>query len=132
MHVASGAGLGPLLVQVTTPVTVDPAGAVAGNPDTKACISASGVTDRGCVSTLLLGAGSGVALPAVVVILSVPDAGAVNVPEHVTLFPTASGLGIGFGMQVCVAPDGNPLSTQLGAAAALGPALMQVPLTVTG
>ena len=131
-QLAPGAGLGPLFVQVTTPFTVDPAGAVAGKPDTTACISASGVMDNGWVSTLLLGVGSVVPLAAVVMMLNTPEAGAVKVLVQVTLAPTASELGIGFGTHVCVAPDGNPPSTQVGAPAALGPALLQVPLTVTG
>ena len=131
VHVAPGAGLGPLLVQVSTPLTVEPADADTGKPDTTACMSATGTTDSGCVSTLLVGAGSAVTLPAVVVMLSEPTAGAAKVLEQVMLAPTASGLGTGLGRQVCVAPTGNPLNTQVGAAAGLGPALLQVPLTVT-
>ena len=132
VQLAPGAGLGPLLVQVTSPITVVPAGAVAGKPETTACISACGVTFRGLLFTLFAGLGSAVELPAVVVMLSVPEAGVVKVLVQVTLAPMVSGFEMGFGTQLCVAPDGNPLSTQVGAAAALGPALLQVPLTVTG
>ena len=82
-------------------------------------------------ATLFSGNGSGVVLPAVVVMFSEPVAGAVNVLVQVTLAPSGSGSEMGLGRQDCVAPTGNPLSAQLGAAAAEGPALVQVPLTVT-
>jgi hypothetical protein len=78
-HVGVAARLGPLLVHVTVPLTVDPTGALAGNPDTMACMSACGVIARGLVSTLLPLTGSGVVEPAVVVMLSGPEAGALNV-----------------------------------------------------
>ena len=51
---------------------------------------------------------------------------------QVTDPPNASGFGIGLGRQDWVAPGGNPLKLQVGAAAALGPLLVQVPETVTG
>ena len=131
-QVGAAAGLGPLLVQVTVPDTLAPAAAVAGNPVTVACISACGVTTRGLASTLFAGVGSSVELPAVVVMLRVPDAGAVNVLVQVMLPPNGSGSGIGLGLHDCVAPAGKPVSTHVGTAAPEGPALVQVPLTVTG
>jgi hypothetical protein len=132
VHVGLGAGLGPLLVQVTVPLAVLPAGGLVGKPETAACISDTAVTTIGRVSALLAGTGSAVALPAVVVMFKVPLAGAVNVEVHVIDCPTASGLGAGAGVQVCVAPVGKPLNAQVGEAAALGPALVHTPLTVTG
>jgi hypothetical protein len=130
-QLALAAVLGPLLVQVTVPVTVLPALALAGKPLTAAAMSACGVIGSDLVSVLLLLFGSAVVLPAVVVMFSGPLAGAVNVLVQVMLAPTASGSGTGFGVQLCVAPAGRPVNTQVGAAAALGPALVQVPLTVT-
>lgn len=132
LHVGLAAGLGPLLVHVIVPFTGCPALAVAGKPEAVACISDTGDTANGRVSVLLGATGSGVALPAVVVMLSVPLAGAVKVDEHVIDCPTANGLGSGLGAQVCVAPPGRPDSAQAGEAAALGPALVHTPLTVTG
>ena len=132
LHTGLAAGLGPLLVQVTVPVTVVPAGAVAGKPVTVACMSACGTTVIGAGLTLLPVFGSAVVLPAVVVIVSGPVAGAGKVLLQVIVAPTASGLGTGLGTHDCVAPGGKPLRTQVAAAAALGPALVQVPLTVTG
>ena len=120
------------MVQVTVPVTVVPAGAVAGKPATVACMSACGTTVIGAGLTLLPVFGSAVVLPAVVVIVSGPVAGAVKVLLQVIVAPTASGLGTGLGTHDWVAPGGRPLSTQVAAAAGLGPALVQVPLTVTG
>ena len=131
-HVGVAARLGPLLVQVTVPLTVDPTGALAGNPDTIACISACGVTAMGLVSTLLLLTGSGVVEPAVVVMLSGPEAGALNVLVQVIDWPKGKLAGKGLGRHDCVVPAGKPLNAQVGDAAALGPALVQVPLTVTG
>ena len=132
LQVGSAAGLGPLLVQVTVPLTVVPAAAVAGKPVTVACMSACGSTVIGAGLTLLPVFGSAVVLPAVVVIVSGPVAGAGKVLLQVIVAPTAIGLGAGLGMHDCVAPGGRPLSTQVAAAAGLGPALVQVPLTVTG
>jgi hypothetical protein len=126
------ARLGPLFVQVTVPVTVLPAGALAGNPLTVATMSACSTMDKGLVSALLLLLGSAVVLPAVVVMLSGPLAGVVKVEVQVMLLPTAKALGSGLGVQLCVAPTGKPLKAQLGAAAGLGPLLVHVPLTVTG
>jgi hypothetical protein len=80
----------------------------------------------------LAGTGSAVLEPAVVMMLSVPLAGAANVDVQVMLLPTASGSGAGLGVQVCVAPVGKPLRVQVGAAAGLGPLLVHTPLTVTG
>lgn len=132
LQVGSAAGLGPAFVHNTVPVMVLPAAAVAGKPLVLACKSARGLITSGSVSALLAGTGSVVLVPAVVVIDKVPLAGAVKVLEQVMLPPEASGLGAGLGVQVCVAPGGKPLKAQVGAAAALGPALVQVPLTVTG
>lgn len=128
---AFAAALGPRLVQVTVPVTVLPAGGLAGKPLTAACMSACGVTLIGAVLTLLLGFGSAVRLPAVVLILSVPLAGAVNVLVQLMVLPTANGSGTGFGVHVTVAPAGRPLIVQVAALAGLGPLLTQVPVTVT-
>ncbi len=131
-HVGAADGLGPLLVHVTVPETVLPAGAVAGKPATVACISACGITVTGVVAVLFSGNGSGVVLLAVAMMLSVPVAGAVNVLVQLMLAPRGSGSGTGLGVQVCVAPAGKPLNAHVGADAAEGPALVQVPLTVTG
>jgi hypothetical protein len=83
VHIGEGAALGPLFVQVTVPLAVVPAGAVAGKPLIVADISDTGLTASGRVSALLAGNGSGVALPAVVVMLSGPLAGAGNVELQV-------------------------------------------------
>lgn len=124
-----------MLVQVTVPVAVVPAAGLAGKPATVACMSACGVTDKGLVSVLLLTIGSAVDVPAVVVMFKLPPApklaGAVKVLAHVMLPPTGRGFGAGLGVQLCVAPGGKPLNAHVGAAAGLGPALVQVPLTVT-
>lgn len=132
VHVGLAAALGPLFVHVTVPVTVLPAGAVNGKPVTVACMSACGTIVIGALLTLLPVFGSVVLLPAVVVMLSGPLAGAVNVLVHVIVAPTANGFGAGFGVQVCVAPAGKPLNAHVGALATLGPAFVHVPLTVTG
>ena len=76
--------------------------------------------------------GSAVVLPAVVETFSVPAAGALNVLVQVMVAPTANGFGTGLGKHDCVAPAGNPLRPQEGAAALLGPLLVQVPDTVIG
>ena len=128
---ALAATLGPRLVQVTVPVTTEPAGGLLGKPLMIACMSACGVMTIGLVSTLFDGFGSAVMLPAVVLMLSVPLAGAVNVLVQVIVALTAKGSGIGSGRQLCVAPGGNPLNTHVGVAAGPGPAFVQVPLTVT-
>jgi hypothetical protein len=131
-QVALAAGLGPLLAQVTVPVTKSPALAKLGKPDTAACISDCGVIASGSVSTLLLGFGSAVLDPVVVVMLRAPTAGALKVDVQVIDCPTPNGLGAGVGVQVCVAPEGSPLNTHVADAAALGPAFVHTPLTVTG
>jgi hypothetical protein len=131
-HVAAAAALGPKLVHTTVPVTVLPAKAVAGMPVTTASISAWGTKVIGSVSTLLAGVGSVVLEPAVVVMLKVPLPGAVKLLVQLILAPTAKGLGTGEGKQLVVAPGGRPLITQVAAAAGLGPALVQLPVTVTG
>ena len=128
---ALAAALGPRLVQVTVPVTTEPAGGLLGKPLMTACMSACGVMTMGLVSTLFDGFGSAVMLPAVVLMLSVPLAGAVNVLVQVIVALTVRGSGIGSGTQLCVAPGGNPLNTHVGVAAGLKPAFVQVPLTVT-
>lgn len=134
LQVAPAAILGPLLVQVTVPFTALPAGGLLGKPDSAAAMSACGTIVTGSVSTLLAGAGSDVVVPAVVVMFNGPVAGAVNVEVHVTVAPApvTCGSGIGLGVQVCVAPGGNPDNAHVGAAAALGPLLTHVPVTVTG
>ena len=110
--------------------TVEPAAGLEGKPVSVACMSATapGLTAR--VSTLLVGTGSAVSEPAVVVMLSVPLPGAGKVLVQVITPPTANGLLAA--EQFCTAPGGKPLRAQVGVAAALGPLLVQVPLTVTG
>jgi hypothetical protein len=120
-QVALAATLGPALVQVTVPDTRLPATAFVGKPVTVACISADGVTAIVLLSALFDGAGSWVLLPAVVVMLTTPDAGAVKVLVQVMTELGANGTTAG--EQLCVAPAGRPASEQLGAAASLGPAL---------
>jgi hypothetical protein len=128
---ALAAALGPLLVQVTVPVTVEPAGGLAGKPLMRACMSAWGTMGRVLVLTLLVLSVSAVLVPAVVVMFKGPVAGAMKVLEQVTLSVVRKGLGKTAGTQVWVAPGGKPLRAQVGAAALLGPLLVQVPLTVT-
>jgi hypothetical protein len=130
-QVAPAAGLGPLLVHVTVPVAVLPGAGAAGKPVNTACISACGTMVIGSVSTLLAGVGSVAVLPAVVTILSVPLAGAVNVLVHVIVALSAKGLGTGEGKQPTVAPAGKPVITHVGAGAAAGPAFVHTPVTVT-
>ncbi len=130
-HVALVATLGPSLVQVTVPVTADPALGLAGNPVTVARMSAWGTISIGFASMLLLIAGSAVVEPAVVVMFNGPLAGARNVLLQTIVAPTTSGLGATLGTQLCVAPAGSPLKTHVGAAAGLGPRLVHVPDTVT-
>jgi hypothetical protein len=131
--VGLAAGLGPLFLQVSVPLTIEPAGAVAGKPATRACMSAWGVTGKDLVSTLFSksGMGSGVVEPAVVVMLKGPLAGDTKVLVQVMALPRGKLAGMGLGVQLCVAPAGKPLKAQVGAAAALGPALVHTPLTVT-
>lgn len=119
------------MVQVIVPLTVLPALGLVGNPSTAATMSACGTTAIGSVSALLLVFGSAVALPAVVVILREPLAGAMKVLVHVMLLPTASAAGSGLGVHDCAAPAGNPLKAHVGLTAALKPVLEHVPDTVT-
>jgi hypothetical protein len=77
---------------------------------------------------------SAVAAEALVVILSDPLAGAVNVDVQIIALPAASGSGtapLGSNVHDCVAPPGKPLKAQLAATATLIPAFVQRPLTVT-
>jgi hypothetical protein len=90
-HVASVAGLGPLLVQVTVPVTVLAARALTGKPLNVACKSAEGVTAIILLSALFDGKLSCVVLAAVVVIVRLFAAGAVNVLVHVIFEPITNG-----------------------------------------
>jgi hypothetical protein len=129
-QVALVAMLGPWFTHVAVPVTVLPAGGKAANPASVTAISACGVTAKGWASLLLATTGSAVVLPAVVVILSGPLAGAVKLAVHVRLLPTAKGLGTGLGKQVVDVPAGSPLNTHVGAVARLGPAFKHVPVTV--
>jgi hypothetical protein len=133
VQLAFTAGLGPLFLQVRVPLTVEPAGALAGKPATTACMSAWGTMGKVCVLTLLIRSrmGSAVVEPAVVVMLKGPVAGAMKVLVQVMALPRGKLAGTGLGRHDWVAPAGRPLSVQVGAAAALGPALVQVPLTVT-
>jgi hypothetical protein len=132
-HCALGAGLGPLLVQLAVPLAVLPAGGLGGKPLTAAAMSARGTTGSASVSVLLPGVGSAVLEPALVLMFKLPPtpkaAGAVKVLVQAMLPPT--GKGSGAGVQLCVAPAGKPLKAQVGAAAGLGPAFTQLPLTVT-
>jgi hypothetical protein len=123
--------LGPPLVQVTLPVTVEPASGLVGKPVTATAISATAVTPSGLVSTLFAVMSSCVRLRAVVLILSAPLTGATKVLVQVIVAFTASVVGSGSGVQLCCAPGGRPLKTQLGVSAMLGPKLVQTPLTVT-
>ena len=82
------------------------------------------------VSALLLVSGSAGEAPAVVVMRNAAPADTVNVLVQVmaaSLAKLATGT---LGVHVCTAPDGKPLSTHVAAVATLGPALVQVPLTV--
>jgi hypothetical protein len=132
VQVGAAAGLGPLLVQTIVPVTLLPAIGFAGKPLSTTAMSASAVGETLRVCVLLALFGSAVVVPALVVTLSAPLAGAGKVDVQVIASPTSSGFGTGLGVQLCVAPAGRPLSVQVGAAALLGPLLVQVPLTVTG
>jgi hypothetical protein len=118
-------------VQVAVPVTTVPAGALAGNPVTSACISACGVITSGLLSTLFELLGSDVEEAAVVEMFNVPFAGAEKVLVQVICDAMAKFAGNGLGLQDCVAPGGSPESTQVGAMATLGPKLEQAPVTVT-
>lgn len=96
-------------------------------------MSACSAITMSLVSTLLAVTGSFVLLVAVVAICNVPVAGSAKVLVQVTVFDgdaASKGLGIGLGVQACTAFAGRPLSAQLAAAASLGPAFVQVPLTV--
>jgi hypothetical protein len=130
-QVALAAALGPLFVQVTVPVALLPALGLVGKPLTAATMSARGVTAIGLLSLLLALFGSAVAEPAVVVIDSGPLPGAVKLALQVIDCPEGNGFGAGLGVQVCGVPGGRPDNAQVGDAAALGPALVQVPLTFT-
>lgn len=130
-QLALAAMLGPLLVQVTVPVTVLSDDGLLGKPPTAATMSACGTIVIGMVSTLLAGVGSAVVLPAVVVMLKEPLAGAIKVLVQVMALPAARLRGSGLGLQLCVAPAGRPLIAQLGLVAALKPVLAQLPDTVT-
>jgi len=86
-------------------------------------------------AVLLLVFGSGVVLPAVVTIWTVPAFVGVNVVVHVIVPSTGNGLGAGAGLQVVVAPAGVPPgkpTTQVGLAAGSGPKFLHVVITVTG
>lgn len=83
------------------------------------------------VLVLLEATGSVVEVAAVVVMLSTPLAGAVKVLVHTMLAPDTRLVTGGVGVHDCVAPNGRPDSEQVAAAALLGPAFVQVPLTVT-
>jgi hypothetical protein len=131
-HVASAATLGPLLVQVSVPVTALPADGLPGKPLNTAAISACGVITSGSVAVLLPATGSAVVVLVVAVMLSVPLAGALNVLVQVTKPPVGKGSGVGLGSHDTVAPGGKPVSAQVGANALLGPALVHTPVTVTG
>lgn len=78
VHVGDAAGLGPLLVQVTVPVAVLPAGGLAGKPLTEATMSACGATGSVCCALLFGATGSGVVVVVVALIVTVPVAGAVK------------------------------------------------------
>jgi hypothetical protein len=131
-QVPLAATLGPLLVQVTVPVAVLPAAGFAGKPLTAAAMSACGVIATGSLSLLFDVFGSAVLVPALALMFSAPNVGALKVLVHVIDEPAASGFGAGLGVQLCVAPGGKPLKAHVGLAAALGPVLVQTPLTVTG
>jgi hypothetical protein len=130
-HVAVSAALGPLLVHVNVPVTIEPGTAVAGN-DAVAVISALADTLTVLCAELFAVFGSVVVLPAVTVTLTAPDVGAVKLAVHATELPLGSGDDVGtVGKQFTVAPLGNPLTEHAAAPAALGPLLVHVNEPVT-
>jgi hypothetical protein len=131
-QLALAAVLGPLFKHLTVPETVEPANGLAGKPCARADMSASATTPSALLSTLLAGAMSEVKLPAVVLILSPPLAGAGKVLVQVMLCPTDNTCGSGFGAHVCEAPAGSPLKTHVGLVASLPPKFVHTPLTVTG
>ena len=65
-----------------------------------------------------------------VVIVKAPSAGMLKVLEHVIKAPKVKPAGVALGVHVSTAPAGRPVSEQLGASAALGPALVHTPVTV--
>lgn len=69
---AAAATLGPALVHVIVPVTVEPAGGLVGKPLLVACMSACGTTLLVVETTLFAGFGSAVVEPAVPVMLTAP------------------------------------------------------------
>lgn len=130
-QVGASAVLGPALVHRADTVTSSPGNAVAGAVMV-ACMSDRVAMFTVFKSSLFEGAGSAVVDPARVVTLRAPLTGAAKLLlVQVMVLPLVNGLGSGLGSQLWVTPAGNPTKAQVGAAASLGPALVQVPLTVT-
>jgi hypothetical protein len=130
-HMAASAGLGPLLVQVNVPVTIEPGTAVAGN-DAVAVMSALAGTLTVLCAELFTAFGSVVVVPAVTVTLTAPDVGPVKLAVQAMELPRGSGEDVGTaGKQFTVAPLGNPLTEHVAASAALGPLLVHVNEPVT-
>lgn len=86
------AGLGPLLVQISCPLTVLPAVALLGKPVNTACISANGATAIAWVLVLLPRLGSAVIEAAIALIVRAPVAGVVKLKLQVMLAPKTEGL----------------------------------------
>jgi hypothetical protein len=99
-QLAVAATLGPLLVHVTVPVTVLPAGAFVGKPDATATMSTTGVMPIDLLLTSLGLLLSCVIVPAVVLMFRLPDAGTVKVLVQVIVAPTSSVAGNGSAEQV--------------------------------
>jgi hypothetical protein len=99
-HEAVAALLGPAFRQVAVPVTVEPATGLVGKPLSVATKSASATIPKGRVSTLLAVTSSCVRLPAVVLMLSPPLAGAGKVLVQVIVSPMTNTAGSGSGEQL--------------------------------
>jgi hypothetical protein len=133
VQVGAVAGLGPLLVQVTAPLTALPGSGLVGKAVIATAMSAWTATLIGVLAGLFVATGSGVLLAAVAEIVTEPLAGAVKLTAQLIDAPTASGLGAGAGVQFTVAPAGRPAvgTLQVGDAAGSGPLLVQATVPVT-
>ena len=80
----------------------------------------------------MAGSGSGVALPAVIIAVMAPVAGATKPTSQEIAPDTVSGVAVGTaGVQLVVAPAGSPEIPHVAESAALGPAFRQVMLPAT-
>lgn len=128
----STAALGPAFIQVSVAVKGCPAVTGPGTLIT-ALTSACGVTVVTAGAALFALFVSVVVLPALAVkSRRVTLAGALKELVQVIDAPTGNALGTGFGVQDCGAPEGRPANVHVGCCAALGPALVQIPVTVIG